>query len=100
MAQEFVSNTLLFVGVILGPLSLLVLMFWFIGLALRDLRRELIQMRQFRSTPCHRCLYFSGCEELKCAVNPYEVLTQAAQNCKDFTPSSAPKQVTCWYYKL
>ena len=101
MAQEFVSNTLLFVGVILGPLSLLTLMFWFIGLALRDFHRKLIQNRQRQATLCYHCLYFSGNEALKCAVNPYEALTQAAENCNDYSKSSSsPHKITWWYYKL
>ena len=101
MAQEFVSNTLLFVGVILGPLSLLILMFWFIGLALRDFHRKLIQNRQLQTTLCYRCYYFSGNEALKCAVNPHEAMTQAAEDCDDYSKSSSsPKQITWWYYKL
>ena len=100
MAQEFVTKTLLFIGVVLGPLSLLILMVWFSVLALQDLRRQLIELHQLWSTPCHQCLYFSGSEELKCAVHPYEALTPAAKDCQDYTQPSSAKHFKWWHHKL
>ncbi|MEM0982104.1 MAG: hypothetical protein AAGH78_17770 [Cyanobacteria bacterium P01_H01_bin.58] len=100
MTQELVSNTLLFIGVLLGPLSALVLLFWFVGLAFQDLKRELRQAYRRRTIPCYGCLYFSGREELKCAVNPCDAMTQAAQHCRDFSPSDTPKEVAWWQHKL
>ncbi|MDB9529313.1 hypothetical protein PN498_25195 [Oscillatoria sp. CS-180] len=100
MTQELVTNTLLFVGIALGPLSLVVLTLWFAVAALRGLYRQFIQTRQIQLTPCYRCVYFSGSEELRCAVNPCEALTRSARDCQDFTPSQSPKQVTFWYHKL
>ncbi|MGD1904946.1 MAG: hypothetical protein ACFB0C_03025 [Leptolyngbyaceae cyanobacterium] len=99
MAQEYVSNAILLMGVVAGPLALLLTLLGFARLAMLDLQRQWVQARLLRSTPCHRCLYFSGCEELMCAVHPYRVLTQAAKDCRDFEASQISKALDCWPHK-
>ncbi|MBD0390371.1 MAG: hypothetical protein ICV54_28715 [Nostoc sp. C3-bin3] len=36
--------------------------------------------------PCRNCHYFCKSNHLKCAVNPSDVLTEAAINCSDYHP--------------
>ncbi|MEM9121101.1 MAG: hypothetical protein AAGD09_24945 [Cyanobacteria bacterium P01_F01_bin.56] len=100
MAQIWVSNALLIVGISLSPFLWLVVMGWFIHSALNGLHRQLTKLQQQRTMPCFRCAYFSGCEQLKCAVNPYSALTGAAKDCRDFTLSSAIKDTSWWHHKL
>jgi hypothetical protein len=100
MAQTFVSNTLLIIGITLGPLSWLIVMVWFASLALQGLHRQFIQTRQIQTMPCYRCAYFSGCEQLRCAVKPDLALTKSAKDCRDFAPSGTTKEVTWWYHQL
>lgn len=99
MAQEWVANAILLIGVVAGPLALLLMLLGFARLAVLDLRRQWAQARLLRSTPCHRCLYFSGCKELMCAVHPYTVLTPAAKDCRDFEAAQIPKAIDYWPHK-
>ncbi|MEM6520759.1 MAG: hypothetical protein AAF892_07285 [Cyanobacteria bacterium P01_D01_bin.71] len=97
MVQLYVSNALLLIGITLSPVLWLIVVGWFVYSAVRGLYRQLIQIRQLQAMPCHRCVYFSGCEQLQCAVNPYSALTESAKDCKDFTPSNSPQEVI-WSY--
>lgn len=100
MAQDFLSNAILLIGVVTGPLALLLMLLGFARLTLLDLRHQWVRARLLRSTPCHRCLYFSGCEELMCTVHPYTVLTPAAKDCKDFAASQIPKSIDYGLHKI
>ena len=84
MSSIFLSSIMLIVGVALCPILLIILSFWFFGLAIIKMRSHIIEYRQWKSTPCPNCIYFNDCHELKCAVNPYQVLTTKAVNCRDF----------------
>ncbi|NEQ47732.1 MAG: hypothetical protein F6K00_31040 [Leptolyngbya sp. SIOISBB] len=94
MAQLWVSHTLLIVSIILGPVSWCCVMLWFASLALQGLHRQFVQIRQIQTIPCYRCAYFSGDEQLRCAVHPYSALTASAKDCRDFTPATSPQDVT------
>ncbi|MEM1293466.1 MAG: hypothetical protein AAF773_21710 [Cyanobacteria bacterium P01_D01_bin.115] len=100
MAQICVSHTLLILSILLGPVSWCCVMLWFAVLALQGLHRQFVQARQIQATPCYRCTYFSGCKQLQCAVHPDFALTESAKDCRDFTPSASPQQVTWWYHQL
>ena len=77
---------ILTLGVAVCPLMLIVFLFWFLGLAIIKIRDEITKSRQWHSTPCPHCLYFTNYHELRCAVNPCQVLTKNAVNCRDFSP--------------
>ncbi len=68
------------------PLMLIIFLFWFLGLAMIKIREEITKRRQWHSTPCPHCSYFTNYHELRCAVNPCQVLTKNAVNCRDFEP--------------
>jgi len=89
--DEFVTNCSLIIAIVLGPLMLLALTGWFAVQAFLDIKAKAIQVYGLRFTPCGRCLYYTGCKELACAVNPCIALTKSAQDCRDFTPADAPK---------
>ncbi len=73
-------------GVALCPLTLIFFLLWFLILATIKIRDQLTKHRQWHSTPCPRCVYFTNHHELRCAVNPCQVLTKNAVNCRDFEP--------------
>jgi len=60
----------------------------FVGLwadiSLRKALQHWRLQRASRRYPCSRCRYFTEEVLLKCAVNPVEVLTEAAVDCRDF----------------
>jgi hypothetical protein len=41
-------------------------------------------IKTLHEIPCSRCRYFTGEYHLKCPVNPYAALTEAAIDCLDF----------------
>ncbi len=65
---------------------LIIFLFWFLGLAIIQIKDQVTKWRQWHSTPCPHCIYFTNCDELKCAVNPCQVLSKNAVNCRDFAP--------------
>lgn len=77
-------NFMLTLGVIICPFLLIIICVWFCGLTIIKIKDKIIIFQQWRSTPCPNCVYFVDCSELKCAVNPGEVLTKSAVNCRDF----------------
>jgi hypothetical protein len=42
------------------------------------------EIKTLHEIPCSRCRYFTGEYHLKCPVNPYAALTEAAIDCLDF----------------
>lgn len=46
--------------------------------------------------PCKNCQYYNSNNYLKCAVNPAEVLTEKAKDCRDYT--SQPRKFS-WSWK-
>ncbi len=78
---------ILTLGVAVCPLMLSIFLFWFLGLAIINIRDEITIRRQWHSTPCPHCVYFTNNHELRCAVNPCQVLTKNAVNCRDFEPT-------------
>ncbi len=78
---------ILILGVAVCPLMLIIFLFWFLGLAIINIQDEITKRRQWNSTPCPHCAYFTNYHELRCAVNPCQVLTKNAVNCRDFEPT-------------
>ena len=83
-SSNYLASMMLLVGASLCPLLIIGLLFWFLILAVIKIKNLLVKRQQSRSTPCHNCVYFSKHEELRCAVNPCQVLTKNAVNCRDF----------------
>ncbi|MEX0270991.1 hypothetical protein AB3R30_17770 [Leptolyngbyaceae cyanobacterium UHCC 1019] len=74
------------VGAALCPIALLSLLLgflWAIGAAFRD---GITQLKRLHSIPCDRCVYYTGCQLLKCTVHPTKALTEDAVECLDFEP--------------
>ena len=86
MEHDIVSEVLLFVGILLGPLCLMGILLWFILSTFVSKARWAQRNSRLKMVPCGRCFYYTGCSELPCAVNPLDALTKAARNCKDFSP--------------
>ncbi|MEM8718561.1 MAG: hypothetical protein AAGE84_04535 [Cyanobacteria bacterium P01_G01_bin.39] len=75
---------MLTLGVVICPLLLIVMFSWFLRLAIIEIKNKIIKRQQWHSTPCPGCIYFMNCRELQCAVNPCQVLTKSAVDCRDF----------------
>ena len=60
---------ILTLGVAVCPLMLIIFLFWFLGLAMIKIRDEITKGRQWHSTLCPHCSYFTNYHELSCAVN-------------------------------
>lgn len=84
MENELIATTLLFIAILLGPLSLFVIMLWLVVNVSSRLAQGCWRMYRLRTTPCGNCFYYTGCKELACAVNPCSVLTKNARSCQDF----------------
>ncbi|MEM8832080.1 MAG: hypothetical protein AAGE96_22405 [Cyanobacteria bacterium P01_G01_bin.19] len=82
--STYFASIMVLVGVSLCPLLVIVLFLWFLTLAAVKIKGFVIKQRQWRSTPCPNCIYFTKHQELRCAVNPCQVLTQDAVHCRDF----------------
>ncbi len=80
----FFCNFMLTLGVIICPFLLIIICIWGGGLTIIKIKKKIIKFQQWHSTPCANCVFFLNCNELKCAVNPGEVLTKNAVNCRDF----------------
>ncbi|MEO1352824.1 MAG: hypothetical protein AAFW84_29215 [Cyanobacteria bacterium J06635_15] len=87
MENSLIGNILLFIVIVLGPTLLLALTVWFTALSILEFKNWLIRAYRLKRTPCSRCLYYTGCKELACAVHPCKVLTKAAIACPDFFPA-------------
>ncbi|MDV3351182.1 hypothetical protein QGP82_20925 [Leptothoe sp. LEGE 181152] len=84
MEHELISTTFLLIAIVLGPLFLLGIMVWFTVNTAMHIAHWLWRAYQLKTTPCGHCLYYTGCKELACAVNPHDALTKRARDCKDF----------------
>ena len=85
-SSTYFASIMLLVGISLCPLLVIAFLFWFLALAVIKIKNILIKRKQWRSTPCPNCIYFTQYQELRCAVNPCQVLTKYAVNCSDFEP--------------
>ena len=88
MADDIIVIPLLLIAILLGPMMLIVLALWFMTISILEFKDWLIRIYQLKTTPCDRCIYYTGCQELLCAVHPDKVLTKAAITCLDFIPAS------------
>ena len=84
MEHEVIDTILLFVAILLGPISLLAIILWLGVNVSISIAQWCWRMYRLRTTPCGSCFYYTGCKELACAVNPCSVLTTNARSCKDF----------------
>ena len=82
---SFASVTLV-LGAVVCPLLTIALFIYFLRLAIVEIKHQALQHQQWRATPCPSCIYFNNCRELKCAVNPCQVLTKNAVDYRDFQP--------------
>jgi len=64
--------------------GMLVFVGLWVDISLRKALQHWKLQRASRRYPCSQCRYFTGEALLKCAVNPLEVLTEAAVDCRDF----------------
>ncbi len=81
-----IDRILLIFGLVLGPLYILAITLWLTLDAVKSLAGWLLRAYYLKTTPCSHCIYYTRCEELTCAVNPYDALTKAARDCQDFSP--------------
>ena len=58
------------------------------------LKQGFQHLRRLHQIPCSRCAYFTGDYRLKCTVDPFSALTEAAIDCPDYQPSE-PKVMVC-----
>ena len=91
MAHNIIVTPLLLIAILLGPIMLIALALWFVTISILDFKNWLIRTYRLKTTPCDRCIYYTGCQELLCAVHPDKVLTKAAVTCADFIPVSTGK---------
>ncbi|MEL4896448.1 hypothetical protein [Crocosphaera sp. Alani8] len=42
------------------------------------------EAKKMHKIPCNCCQYFTNDYRLKCTVNPFQVSTEAAINCRDY----------------
>jgi hypothetical protein len=52
--------------------------------ALKDARKNLIQLQRLHQIPCSHCLFFTGEYSLKCTVHPCKALSEEAIGCTDY----------------
>jgi hypothetical protein len=52
--------------------------------ALKDARKNWIQLQRLSQIPCSNCLFFTGEYNLKCAVHPCKALSEEAIGCADY----------------
>ncbi|MBD2358906.1 hypothetical protein H6G41_30640 [Tolypothrix sp. FACHB-123] len=79
-------------SIILLP-CLLLLMGWIVIIHRRYLAEEAKQLKELDDYPCKNCRFFSNNRHLKCAVNPSNVLTKSALDCRDYDPLHDSKKV-------
>ncbi|MEM1367917.1 MAG: hypothetical protein AAGG02_07835 [Cyanobacteria bacterium P01_H01_bin.15] len=87
MEIDVLSKTLLVIGVLIDPLCLLVILGWLSVKVVQFVWHWTRRFYLLRTVPCCSCVYYSGLSELACAVNPCDVLTVNARNCRDFSPT-------------
>ncbi len=52
--------------------------------ALKDARKNWIQLQRLHQIPCSNCLFFTDEYNLKCAVHPCKALSEDAIGCADY----------------
>ena len=84
MEHELIATVLLLIAILLGPIVLLSIMLWFtVNVSIR-IGQWFWRSYRSKTTPCGNCLYYTGHQQLACAVNPCMVLTKNAKSCQDF----------------
>lgn len=90
--MSFLPTTLMVICLAVYLLSILT----FLAVCLSELVSKTLEQRTLRrqsqNFPCGRCRYFSHESILKCAVRPVDVMTDAAQNCRDFAAIESSAQ--------
>ncbi|MEL6138263.1 MAG: hypothetical protein AAFR42_12755 [Cyanobacteria bacterium J06628_6] len=99
MVETIITHCLLLLGVLCGPVLLLLLVGWFTFSAFISLKRRTVRTYRLRSVPCGRCLYYTGKAELSCAVQPCLALTKAARECPDFEETVPHRPADLDFYK-
>lgn len=88
MMTNLVSDTDFSILHVLCPISILLLVAGFFTAIFRAIEEATVRLKQLHQVPCDRCLYFTGCHQLKCTVNPYQAFTEEAIFCRDFKEAS------------
>ena len=52
--------------------------------ALKNARKNWIQLQRLHQIPCSNCLFFTGEYNLKCAVHPCKAFSEDAIGCADY----------------
>ncbi|PMB14688.1 hypothetical protein [Fischerella thermalis] len=99
MSQTFLTDVVLILGASLCPLVLLVLLIGFVWAICAAFHLSVTRLKHLHSIPCDRCVYFTGCQYLKCTVHPYKALTEDAVDCLDFEPALDNKSCCSNYCK-
>ncbi|HIK33867.1 MAG TPA: hypothetical protein IGS17_12360 [Oscillatoriales cyanobacterium M59_W2019_021] len=90
MVPHLVSSTNYSILQVLCPIVILLLVAGLITAIFRAIEDATSRLKKLHQVPCNRCLYFSGCYQLKCAVHPDKALTEEALFCQDFQEASTP----------
>lgn len=87
-------STMLLASILCPTLIWMMLVGFFLAIcfAIQD---GIIRLKRLHQVPCSRCAFFTGDYRLKCAVHPCKALSEAAIDCLDYEPASAPKPVCC-----
>ncbi|MEO1341285.1 MAG: hypothetical protein AAFV28_09120 [Cyanobacteria bacterium J06635_13] len=78
------TSITLVLGAVICPLLAIALFLYFLRLAIVEIKHKAEERQQWRATPCPNCIYFNNSRELRCAVNPCEVMTKNSVDCRDF----------------
>ncbi|PSB41444.1 hypothetical protein C7B77_27395, partial [Chamaesiphon polymorphus CCALA 037] len=52
----------------------------------KNLKKDWNHLQRLHQIPCHRCDFFTGEYNLKCAVHPYKAFNEEAIGCMDYQP--------------
>ncbi|BAY35309.1 hypothetical protein NIES2107_72210 (plasmid) [Nostoc carneum NIES-2107] len=88
------NSTNIEASLIVGPIAFLA-MAGIVFYHKLKIEREFHKINVSHEYPCHNCRFFSRSKYLQCAVNPADVLTKAAIDCRDYQALEAKKGI-CW----
>jgi hypothetical protein len=77
----------------LCPIVIWLMMTWFFTAVCFAFVDGIELLNKLHRIPCDRCYYFTGHDQLKCAVHPCTALTESAMNCPDFVRAT-PRPIT------
>ncbi|MEL6136824.1 MAG: hypothetical protein AAFQ61_07640 [Cyanobacteria bacterium J06626_23] len=60
----------------------------------KALNQGIRYLKRLHQIPCSRCTYFTGDYRLKCTVDPFAALTEAAIGCPDYHPAGQEQRIS------